>query len=124
MKFTNGYWLTRTGMQMQFPKTAYDSRVEADKLTVYAPCASMGSKGNSLNTAVITIELTAPRNDVIEVRAYHFKGALAKGPAFAVNRTKTDVRIAETDQELVFASGDTSVRITKHPAPFLHAVLL
>lgn len=118
MKFTNGYWLTRTGMQMQFPKTAYDSRVEADKLTVYAPCASMGSKGNSLNTAVITIELTAPRNDVIEVRAYHFKGALAKGPAFAVNRTKTDVRIAETDQELVFASGDTSVRITKHPAPF------
>lgn len=118
MRFTNGYWLIRDGMQLQFPKIAYDSRVEAGKLTVYAPCMTMENKGNCLNGGTITIEFTAPRNDIIEVHAYHFKGAVPKGPAFSINRTKADVRIEETDKELVFASGDTSVRITKHPAPF------
>ena len=118
MRFTNGYWLIRDGMQLQFPKIAYDSRVEAGKLTVYAPCMTMENKGNCLNGGTITIEFTAPRNDIIEVHAYHFKGAVPKGPAFSINRTKADVRIEETDKELVFASGDTSVRITKHPASF------
>ena len=66
MRFTNGFWLIRDGMQLQFPKIPYESRVAAGKLTVYAPCMTMENKGNCLNGGTITIEFTAPRNDIIQ----------------------------------------------------------
>ena len=54
MKFTDGYWLMRDGVQAVFPAQAYHGEVSASELTVYAPVKRIKHRGDTLNTAIVT----------------------------------------------------------------------
>src|SRR5579859_4634194 len=82
MKFTDGYWRLRPGVTAHYPAQAYDIEAASDRLTIYAPARTIGQRGDTLNTALLTVELWSPLEDVIGVRLTHFSGRRDRGPRF------------------------------------------
>ena len=48
VKFTDGYWQLRDGVQARYPAQVYDVKVESDALTVYAPTRKIENRGDTL----------------------------------------------------------------------------
>ncbi len=114
MKFTNGYWMMRDGVQAMFPAEAYDGEVTADTLTVYAPVRRIQHRGDTLNTAMVTAQFSAPMPDVIRVRLSHFAGQRPRHPSFAIAESAHgSVVTAATPAEFRLTSGRLAVRIPR-----------
>src|SRR5260370_16030075 len=82
MKFTDGYWQLRKGVTMHRPAEAYDVTAAPDRLTIYAPARPIGHRADTLNNALLTVELWSPLEGVIGVRLTHFAGGQNRGPHF------------------------------------------
>ena len=104
MKFTDGYWQLRKGVTMLRPAEAFDAVAAGSRLTIYAPARPIGHRSDTLNTALLTIELWSPLADVIGVRLTHFAGVRERGPQFEL--AAEPVGAASVDDEAaVFTSG-------------------
>jgi alpha-D-xyloside xylohydrolase len=115
MKFTNGYWLVKKGIQPLYA-TEYGSHIlDGKKLTVYVPTKKIASRADALNYAALTVELTSPMENVIHIAASHFQGAPEKGPILPVKNDDPQVCILDEEDFLTFASGDTRAVICKKP---------
>ena len=93
MKFTDGYWLLRPGVELLGPRDVEDVVRERDDVLVFAPTAPIGARGDTLNLPLVTIRLSSPIPDVIGVRISHHLGGVDRGPQFALTRTEHDVSI-------------------------------
>jgi alpha-D-xyloside xylohydrolase len=91
VKFTNGYWLLREGVQARYPIQAYDVRVESGALVVYAPTQRIRHRGETLNQPVLTVRCSSPAPDVISIAVSHFAGEQPRHPEFPLN---TDSAVA------------------------------
>jgi len=91
MKFTDGYWLLRPGVELIGPHDVEDVVRERDDLLVYAPSAPIGARGDTLNLPLVTIRLSSPIPDVIGVRISHHVGGVDRGPQFPLTRTEHDI---------------------------------
>jgi alpha-D-xyloside xylohydrolase len=113
VKFTNGFWLVRDDVTMMRPAGVYDARIDEDSVQVYAPVKPITSRGDTLNTPVITVTFTAPRQDVIAVAIEHWAGAVPSTPRFELNPGEADVEIIRDDDADVirFRSGRLEARI-------------
>src|SRR3954463_8008906 len=69
MKFNNGYWLLREGVTARYATEALDVRTETESFSIAVLTRPVEHRGSHLNTATITVELSAPAPDVIAVRA-------------------------------------------------------
>lgn len=65
MKFTDGYWLMREGVDAAYPAEAYDVVSQPDSLTVYAPTQRIRHRGDTLKGPLLTIHFSSPLPDVI-----------------------------------------------------------
>ena len=61
-----------------------DMQQDEGKLTIFSAVKKMLHRGSTLNTPLLTTEITSPMPDVLHVKSYHFKGFLNKGPFFDV----------------------------------------
>lgn len=114
MKFTNGYWRIREEIEPVYAVEYYESEILEDKLVVYVATAHMGNRGNTLNQPILTVTFSSPMENVVQVSAVHFKGALYRGPHFEVNtQEKCFVSIQEDEEKIVFLTGRTSAVIYK-----------
>ncbi|HYF62498.1 MAG TPA: alpha-xylosidase [Herpetosiphonaceae bacterium] len=113
MKFTDGYWMMRDGVQAMFPAKAYDGEAADGALTVYAPVRRVGQRGDTLNTATLTARFSAPMPDVIRVRLSHFEGRRPRQPEFAIAEAPVGAEALATDGEFSLTSGRLSVRIPR-----------
>lgn len=84
MKFTDGYWLMREGVDASYAAEIADTHVDDDRFTLYAPVRHVRHRGDTLNGPLLTVECFAPAEDVIGVRATHHAGTPDKGPHFAL----------------------------------------
>jgi alpha-D-xyloside xylohydrolase len=86
MKFTDGHWLIRKGVDPLYAVEVDDIRVDdqAGTMTVYAPTAHVERRGNTIGRPMVTLTYSAPAPGVVKVRAEHHTGALRRGPRFAV----------------------------------------
>jgi alpha-D-xyloside xylohydrolase len=82
MKFTNGFWLMREGVRASYATEVRDLRAGSDRITAYASVARVASRGDTLNSALITVECHSPAEGVIGVRATHHAGKTRPGPEF------------------------------------------
>src|SRR5579859_910722 len=106
MKFTDGYWRLRPGVTAHYPAQAYDVEAGGDRLTIYAPARTIGQRGDTLNTALLTVELWSPLEDVIGVRLTHFSGRQSRGPRFELLQSQARAaRAAADDEAAVLTSG-------------------
>ena len=115
MKFTNGYWLTREGYTIYDPKEVYDRRISEEKLTLYAPFQRIVSRGSTLNLGMLTIELDAPMDGVLHIKAYHHKGAVVPAPHFELASSTGHMTIEETEEAYIVTSGALTAEIRKQP---------
>src|SRR5690554_5093037 len=113
MKFTDGLWLKREGVEIYSPAEVFDYKIEDKKLIMTLPHTKIQNRGQTLAGPVITMEISSPAPDIIGIKAYHYKGILKKGPNFELNKTELDPVIEDKQDFLIFKSGDTSVVINK-----------
>lgn len=84
MKFTDGFWLMRPGVTVDYAAEAYDiDRVETPDgpgLVVHAPTKVIAKRGDVLNRSVLTVTLSSPLDGIMRVRIVHHDGTgRAKG---------------------------------------------
>ncbi|MDR0455497.1 MAG: alpha-xylosidase [Treponema sp.] len=110
MKFTNGYWRLKDGIEAHFAASAYETEQQGNELAVYAPERYIHRRTDTLNMPLLTVRYSSPMKNVIKVRISHFEGGVDRGPHFPLesdSQFKPSVRI--TEQEAVLESGELSV---------------
>lgn len=115
MKFTKGFWLTADNITPLYAVEYADSRIDGSELTVYAPGKHISSRGECLNLGIITVRLTSPMEDVIKVSVTHFEGKAYPGPFAKTANTNPRVTIEETEDFIVYQTGNTKAVIDKRP---------
>ncbi|MCL3778230.1 MULTISPECIES: alpha-xylosidase [unclassified Actinomyces] len=107
MKFSNGYWLTRENVTIIRPSEVHDVSIAADRhsMRVFAPTRPISSRGDTLNTPVLTVTFDAPAADVIGVRITHHGGSPVPAPTFPL------VEGSDVDAEVTRSSDGASVTL-------------
>ncbi len=114
MKFTDGYWEIRPGHAPCYAVQPHQVESDANKLTVYAATKRLTGRGDTLNLPLITVQFSAPTEDVIRVRVFHHKGKQNPGPEFALLETDSPQPVVVDEKQFAtLTSGRLSVRIHK-----------
>ncbi|MEK3719754.1 alpha-xylosidase [Paenibacillus sp. FSL H8-0034] len=113
MKFTDGYWQIREGVEAHYAVEVRDIRTDADSITVYAADKKVQRKGDTLNSPLLTFRYSSPIPDVIRVQIVHHKGKVVKGPAFELNTGETHVQLVNNEQGASLTSGRLKVDISR-----------
>lgn len=112
MKFTDGYWLMRDGVSASYATEVAETRVEDDRLTLYAPVRHVESRGHTLNSPLLTVECWSPAEGVIGVRSSHHTGGVDRGPHFTLNPAPDHIPGITRDGSTVeLTSGALSLRV-------------
>ena len=117
MKFTDGYWMIRKGVQAFYPAQVHDIETRRDSFTVYAPTKRVVHRGDTLGGPLLTVEFSTPMPDVIRVKLAHFSGQQPKPPQFVLLEQATpNVTIGNDDKATTLTSGRLSVRVSRGEA--------
>ncbi len=114
MKFTDGFWLTRPGVTLEWAVRAQHVRTEhlptgEQVLRLDAPVHGGRHRGDTLNHAVLEVEVFSPAEGVIGVRSTHHAGAGPTRPAFALSPADVDIAVTEHPERTRLTSGDLTV---------------
>ncbi len=74
MKFTDGFWHTRPGVDALYAREVFDVEAGDGRLVVTAPTKVINGRGDTLNTAALQVTLSSPAPEVIKVRIDHHTG--------------------------------------------------
>ncbi|WP_248924505.1 alpha-xylosidase [Paenibacillus hamazuiensis] len=113
MKFTDGYWHFREGLNVQYAVDIRDIQTDRDSVAVFAACRKIARKGDTLNGTMLTVKYSSPLPDVIRVQIVHHKGKTPKGPAFPLNVQPPDVQIENDEQGARLVSGKLELRVDR-----------
>lgn len=117
MKFSNGNWLNREGLNVRPGMAVRDALLETDLVTLYVPCKHIRHRGDTLDGPLLTVRLSSPMPGVIRLLTTHFEGAVARGPVFAhslPNEIHTsDVSVTDDDAAIWIRTGDMSAKVSK-----------
>lgn len=96
MKFTDGFWETRPGVDALYAQEAYDIEAGDGRLTVSAPTRVITRRGDTLNRAMLTVTLSSPLEGVVGVKIEHHRGAKGFG-GFGLPGAQSGFGSASTD---------------------------
>ncbi len=114
MKFGNGCWLQKEGIECFAPQEAYFVNKNDHEIVICAPTHHIAHRGDTLGGINLTIRITAPAEDVIRVQASHYLGVEDHAPKFDLNLDENRrMDVEETAEEILVKSGDLSLRINK-----------
>jgi alpha-D-xyloside xylohydrolase len=112
MKFTDGYWLVREGVQVLHPADVEQVVADQRTLVVHSPTGRIQHRGDTLNRPVVTTTYSSPAPGVVRVRIDHLTGEIDAGPHFELEAGTShpvDVRVDEATASL--RTGDLAVRV-------------
>ncbi|WP_410581988.1 alpha-xylosidase [Amycolatopsis sp. lyj-108] len=109
MKFSNGYWLLRDGVQAAHPVEVYDLTAGDGRIVVHAPTHPVRHRGDLLKGPVATVGFSSPMPDVIGVSVTHFEGGLPREPRFGLSAVDEEAKVSEDGHTLT--AGALSVRL-------------
>lgn len=114
LKFTDGYWMLRKGVEIEYPTEVRDVIVRDGTVSVYSATKFVRRKGDTLNAALLTCEISSPLPDVIRVKWYHHAGLQQKGPHFAINADANHrIAVEQHDDHVKVTSGRLTALIRK-----------
>lgn len=113
MKFTDGYWMKKKGVNIYNAAEVYDVKKDPDSVTIYCPPVKVVHRGQTLGGPLLTIRFSSPRENIIRVQVYHFMGGAQKEPAFELNQEPRRLDVSENQEELVISSGKLTAKIYK-----------
>lgn len=110
MKFTNGYWMIRDGVDALYAREAYELAADAttESLNVLAPTSVVRGRYDTLNLPTFNVDITTPAEGVIRVRAEHWQGA-TEYPGFPLNADEPGNRDYVTVQANDNGDGEVGV---------------
>ena len=110
MKFTNGYWMIRDGVDALYAREAYELAADAttESLNVLAPTSVVRGRYDTLNLPTFNVDITTPAEGVIRVCAEHWQGA-TEYPGFPLNADKPGNRDYVTVQANGNGDGEVGV---------------
>ncbi len=113
MKFTDGFWMKKKGVNIFSPSEVRDYSITENSVVLYAPVTKIVHRGQTLQGPLLTFEISSPCSDVIRVVSQHFIKK-RKGPEFDLNIDSDFLPIIKDEEtEIVISSGNTSVRVAK-----------
>ncbi len=114
MKFGNGCWLQKEGIECFAPQEAYFVNKNDHEIVICAPTHHIAHRGDTLGGINLTIRITAPAEDVIRVQTSHYLGVEDHDPKFDLNLDENRrMDVEETEEEILVKSGDLSLYINK-----------
>ncbi|MDR0903392.1 MAG: alpha-xylosidase [Ruminococcus sp.] len=114
MKFSDGFWLSRSGFDVKYAVDAYEIKPVENGLQVLAVCQKIYNRGMTLGGPVIEVTYTSTQKDVIKVHAVHYKGGLKNKPAFDLHEDSGyKPQVIENDANFQLISGSTTFTIDK-----------
>lgn len=110
MKFTNGYWMIRDGVDALYAREAYELAADAttESLNVLAPTSVVRGRYDTLNLPTFNVDITTPAEGVIRVCAEHWQGA-TEYPGFPLNADESGNRDYVTVQANGNGDGEVGV---------------
>ena len=120
MKFTNGYWMIRDGVDALYAREAYELAADAttESLNVLAPTSVVRGRYDTLNLPTFNVDNTTPAEGVIRVCAEHWQGA-TEYPGFPLNADEPGNRDYVTVQangngaDVTLTTGGLTVKVVK-----------
>lgn len=116
MKFSNGCWLNRLGIQSASPKEIYSVQQRGNTVEVIAPTQPIKERGDTLGGPVLTYEISSPLKNVLRIRLEHYKGIKEKGPRFNLYTEDCPLEINEQDNSIEISSGDLTLTMSDEEA--------
>jgi len=113
MKFTDGYWLKRKGVNIYNAAEIYDVEKDEYSVTIYCPPVKIVNRGQTLGGPLLTIRFSSPCEDIIHVQACHFMGGAQKEPQFELNVETRPLSVDETDDCIIITSGKLCANVYK-----------
>jgi alpha-D-xyloside xylohydrolase len=118
VKFTDGFWHLRSGVRAAFATEVNDVEVTHGPagagLRVLAPTRHIETRGQTLNSPLITLACTSPAPDVLRVRVTHHAGDVEAGPQFALSESSdTDAEVSVEGSRIELTSGGLSLRLSR-----------
>ena len=113
MKFTDGFWITKPGIELFNCAQVQDARWEGDAFTVYCSYTSIVHRGMTLTGPMLTLRFTAPRQGILSVKMTNYEGISRKEPRFALNFDGGKAAVEEDGDTITVSSGTLSAVITK-----------
>ena len=114
MKFTDGFWRTRPGIQVYNAARIYDYEINGSELIAYAPHFDVANRGQTLWGPLLTLRLSSPMKDVIRVQVWHYKGQDDKGPNFKVDEeSSVPIDIEDGSENIAFKTGNLEAKLSK-----------
>lgn len=110
MKFTNGYWMIRDGVDALYAREAYELAADAttESLNVLASTSVVRGRYDTLNLPTFNVDITTPAEGVIRVCAEHWQGA-TEYPGFPLNADEPGNRDYVTVQANGNGDGEVGV---------------
>ena len=110
MKFTNGYWMIRDGVDALYAREAYELAADAttESLNVLATTSVVRGRYDTLNLPTFNVDITTPAEGVIRVCAEHWQGA-TEYPGFPLNADEPGNRDYVTVQANGNGDGEVGV---------------
>ncbi|MBE6023003.1 MAG: alpha-xylosidase [Cellulosilyticum sp.] len=106
MKFSNGCWLNKLGLEVYTPQEVYDVIKKEKSVEVIVPCQRIKTRGDTLAGPVLTYEIDSPLKDVFRVRINHYKGGTHKGPEYQLHIENQEIEIETQKEKLAIKSGN------------------
>ncbi|CBF79518.1 hypothetical protein AN7505.2 [Aspergillus nidulans FGSC A4] len=115
MKFTEGMWLLREGIRIDWMSNV--ERLNVDKDTVNLLLNKFQRhRGDTLNSSTVSARVTSPLEGIIGVKLVHWAGGLDNGPHYELNTSAGHTEIThEKGKNLKYTSGRLELDINIAP---------
>ncbi|UJW56714.1 alpha-xylosidase [Bacillus sp. A116_S68] len=116
MKFTDGNWLIREGLDLITPVQLFRETVNEKQLTLLLAPIDLSERADQLDVSMLTVTYSAPLPDVIKVTCVRHKGGVKRGPEFTVAEQEDEATVIKnTKTDVTLTSGSLQVKAIKGP---------
>lgn len=110
MKFTDGYWQLRPGVDALYAREAYRIETDDDRVVVLAPTQVIRRRGDTLNRPTLTVTLDSPMEGVIGVTVEHHRGGRPRA-GFPLAGEAGVARVVSDGESATLTSGELSAEV-------------
>jgi alpha-D-xyloside xylohydrolase len=111
VKFTDGYWQLRPGVDALYAREAYRIETDDERIVVLAPTQVIRRRGDTLNRPTLTVTLDSPMEGVIGVTVEHHRGRRPRA-GFPLAVAEAGVaRVVSDGESATLTSGELSARV-------------